>query len=370
MSDANSKQAREVFVAHALEATIRVGIVLLLAAWCFQIVRPFVAPVLWGLIVAVATRPIFTGLEKAFGGRSRLAAVAFVVAGLLLIIGPLVALSATAVDGAEKLGGYIGEHGVKIPPPPAGVKDWPVVGGSVFGAWDLAHSNLTAALQSVESQLKTVGGWLLGAAASAGFGILMFAAAILVAAVFHLNAEAGERFAHAFAERLAGSRGPALAELAESTVRGVTKGILGVALIQALMAGAGMAAVGVPAAGLWALAVMVLAVIQLPSLIVMLPVALYVFQVESTGIAIAFAVWAGLIGVSDNILKPILLSGGGEVPMLVIFVGALGGFASSGIIGLFLGAIVLSVGYKLFVAWLERADVEELTAEAAGTAST
>jgi len=362
MSDANEKRAREVFVSNALEATIRVGIVLLLAAWCYEIVRPFVAPVLWGLIIAVSTRPIFQKLESALGGRTRLAAVAFALVGLLLIIGPVLGLSTTAVSGAEQIGAHVGKDGLKIPPPMTSVRELPLVGDPLYRSWGLAHSNLTAALQTVQPQIETAMRWLLRAVASTGVGILMFAAAIVVAALFHIRAADGHRFAHALAKRLAGERGTALADLAESTVRGVTKGILGVALIQALLAGVGMVAVGVPAAGLWALLVMVVAVMQLSPLLVLAPVAVYVFQVESTAIAVGFAIWSALVGLVDNFLKPILLARGVDVPMLVIFIGAIGGFASSGIIGLFLGAIVLSVGYRLFVAWLEESGLEAAAA--------
>lgn len=364
MSDATATQVREAFVSNAMEATIRIGLMLLVAAWCFQIVRPFVAPVAWGLIIAVSTRPLYKRLEAALGGRAGLAATAFAVIGLLVIVGPVLSLSTTVVDGAHELSQLLGDEGVHVPPPPEGVKSVPVVGDSIYRSWSLANTNLAAALASVESQIRGLAGWLLGAAASAGLGVLLFAAAIVVAAVFHTNAEAGQRFANSLATRVAGDRGVELASLAESTVRGVTKGILGVALIQALAAGVGMVAVGVPGAGLWALLVLVLAVVQLPPLLVLLPVAIYVFQVESTWVAVVFGVWAVLVSLSDSVLKPVLLARGVDVPMPIIFVGAIGGFASTGIIGLFVGAIVLSVGYQLFVAWLEPAEAEASQASA------
>jgi predicted PurR-regulated permease PerM len=141
--------------------------------------------------------------------------------------------------------------------------------------------------------------------------------------------------------------------LAGATVQSVTRGILGVAVIQSLLAGVGMLVVGVPAAGLWALLVLLLAVIQLPPLLVLAPVIVYVFSTSSTVAAVVFAVWSVFVGMSDTFLKPVLMGRGVDVPMLVIFMGAIGGFMLDGIIGLFVGAVVLALGYTLFTAWLQ-----------------
>ena len=142
-------------------------------------------------------------------------------------------------------------------------------------------------------------------------------------------------------------------ELAVATVRSVTLGILGVALIQTLLASLGFLLVGVPGAGLWALLVMILAVVQLPTILVLGPIIIYVFSTSSAVIAVVFAIWSILVGISDAFLKPLLMGRGVDVPMLVIFIGAIGGFMTSGIIGLFVGAIIFSLGYKLFLIWLD-----------------
>lgn len=132
----------------------------------------------------------------------------------------------------------------------------------------------------------------------------------------------------------------------------MTRGILGVAILQSLLAGLGMLAVGVPGAGLWALLVLLVAVMQLPALLVLLPVVVYVFTTASTGVAVGFAVWSTAVGLSDNVLKPLLMGRGSPVPIVVIFLGAIGGFLLEGIIGLFVGAVVLAVGYTLLQEWL------------------
>jgi predicted PurR-regulated permease PerM len=204
--------------------------------------------------------------------------------------------------------------------------------------------------------LKEFGAWLLTRAAGTGAGILKFVISIIIAGVLLAQAGQGHRTAHALAARVAGQRGGELVDLAVATVRSVTQGILGVALIQSILSGLGCLVAGVPGAGLWALLVLLLAIVQLPSLLVLGPIIIYVFSTASTVTAVLFMVWSLLVGLSDNFLKPILLGRGVQVPMVVIFIGAIGGFITSGIIGLFVGATILTLGYKLFLAWLQDGD--------------
>jgi predicted PurR-regulated permease PerM len=344
--------SNEQFFSRALETTIRMGLVLLLAAWCFQIVRPFVNPVIWAVIIAIATRASYRWLEAATGGRSNVAAALYAVAGLILIIGPIAALAGTLVDGAAQARQLIEGHDLGVPPPPAWLGDIPLVGETIRRFWSEANQNLESAIEPMLPQLRDAGAWLLSTAAGAGLWVLQFALSILIAAVLQANASGGSRVIDTIARRLMGARGPALADLAEKTVRSVTRGILGVAVIQALAAGFGLVLAGVPFAGLWTLVVLVLAVVQVPTLLLLLPIAIYVSTYAGGFTTVAFLVWSLLVGASDNVLKPLLLGRGAEVPMLVIFLGAIGGFMASGILGLFIGAIVLSLGYTLFVAWL------------------
>ena len=174
-------------------------------------------------------------------------------------------------------------------------------------------------------------------------------AVLLADGVDHVG---GGQVARAIAKRLAGERGTRVVKLAGATVRSVALGILGVALIQTFLASLGFLIVGVPGAGLWALLVLILAVVQLPTILILGPIIVYVFSTSSTVIAVVFAIWSILVGISDAFLKPLLMGRGVDVPMLVIFIGAIGGFMTSGIIGLFVGAIIFALGYKLFLAWL------------------
>jgi predicted PurR-regulated permease PerM len=341
------------FLRRAIEISVRIALVVLLAFWCFQLVLPFIQPIVWGIIIAVAAQPLFRRLEGALRGRSRLAAALLVVAALLLLIGPTVALTANLVETAAKLSGELREGSLAVPPPPAFVANWPVIGDELHAFWDKANRNLESALRQIAPQLKGIGLWLVSTGATTGVGIVKFVISIVIAGALLANGPRAAGAVRGIATRLAGERGDELTQLAGATVQSVTRGILGVAVIQSLLAGVGMLAVGVPASGLWALLVLLLAVIQLPPLLVLAPVIVYVFSTSSTFVAIVFAVWSLLVGTSDTFLKPVLMGRGVDLPMLVIFMGAIGGFLRAGIIGLFVGAVVLALGYTLFTAWLE-----------------
>ena len=198
-------------------------------------------------------------------------------------------------------------------------------------------------------------------------GILQTLFAIALAVAFLAKAEATHRALLPVAVRIAPHRGERLMRLASATIRAVAKGVIGVAAAQAMLAWAGMAAAGVPAAGAWALLVLICAVAQLPAALVLVPVAIYVFASSSKPVAIAFLIWALFVGLIDNVLKPLLLGRGAGVPTLVIVIGAIGGMLSSGIIGLFVGAVVLGVGFELFAAWVRN---DEQAAESTSIEST
>jgi predicted PurR-regulated permease PerM len=183
---------------------------------------------------------------------------------------------------------------------------------------------------------------------------LHFVVAIIIAGILLANSSGGNRTAHAITQRLADEKGADFADLAEATVRSVANGILGVAaLIQSLLAGLGFMVAGVPAAGLWALLCLILSLAQIGIAPVLIPIIIYLFYTADTFTAVAFLIWIIPLTLIDNILKPILLGRGVKTPMVVIFIGAIGGLLSSGVIGLFIGAVILSLGYDLFLFWLE-----------------
>jgi predicted PurR-regulated permease PerM len=339
-------------IRQAVEVSIRIGLIFLLVGACLLILRPFLALLVWGIIIAISVYPTYGKLRRALGGRGGLAAGVYTVAMLAVLIVPVLLLTGTVVQGIETLAGHLKQGTLTIPPPPSNVETWPVIGPPLNSMWTAAATNLSAVLRKFAPEIRAVIPVLLSTSAGIGLTILQFLLSILVAGVLLGNAQTGAAVSRSLANRLFGERGAEFQELAESTVRSVTSGILGVALIQSLFASVGFLVVGLPGAGLWALMFLIAAVLQV-GVLVLIPAVVYVFAIASTSKAIIFLIWCAVVGLMDNILKPLLLGRGAPVPIAVIFLGAIGGFLAMGIIGLFVGAIILSVGYKLFHVWLD-----------------
>ncbi|MHC4930750.1 MAG: AI-2E family transporter [Planctomycetota bacterium] len=351
------------YVRRLIEAAIRIGILVALVAWCFAIVRPFAVIIIWGIILAVALYPLYAKLRSALGERRKLAATICVLFALAILLVPTYLFLGSVTETGLAIAKDIRDGTMELPPPPEGVKDWPFIGEKLSNAWAAASEDEAAALERYAPHLKTLGKGMVGFVTGMGLGALQFAVSIILAGVFLATSAAGARAAHAVGKRLAEDQGEELADLSAATVRSVAQGVVGVAAIQATLGGAGMLLASVPGAGLWALLILILAIIQLPPLLVLGPAIIYVFAKESTTTAVIFMIWGILISCSDAVLKPLLMGRGVKAPMLVILIGAIGGMMSMGILGLFIGAVVLAVGYQLFQLWLKR-EIPE-TAEAA-----
>ena len=338
-------------VHRALEVSIHVGLAILLAAACLLILRPFVPLLAWGIIIAVAAYPGFKKVERKLGSRRVTAAVLFTLALLAILILPVFFLADSLVGGVQSLTAHFKTGTAIIPPPPASIGGWPIIGAPLRNGWLLASRDLTELLKEFAPQIKAAIPGVLSATAGLGSTVLQLLLSIIVSGVLLANAQAAYELTRSLADRLFGERGLEYQQLVGSTIRSVTFGIIGVAVIQSAFAALGFLIVGMPAFGLWAAIFLVAAVLQFGAL-VMIPAVIYVFATATTTKAVIFLVWCIIVGLMDNILKPILLGRGAAVPMAVVFLGAIGGFLAMGIIGLFVGAIVLSVGYKLFLAWL------------------
>jgi predicted PurR-regulated permease PerM len=349
---AEQSMQRDNYVGRSLEVSIHVGLLILLVAACLLIVSPFLPLITWGLIISIAVYPGYRRLQNLLRGHSGFAAVVCTVFLVAVLIVPVVLLTGSVVQGFQSLAARLREGTPVIPPPPPRIETWPIVGLPLKHAWSLASTNLSAASQTFAPQIKAAIPKLLMASAGIGLGVMQWILSIIVAGVLLANASKGAKVAHLLANRLFGDKGPQFEELAGATIRSVTTGIIGVALIQSVFAALGFLVVGIPGAGLWAVIFLIAAVLQLGGL-VLVPAVIYMFAIASTTKAVLFLVWCLIVGVMDNALKPLLLGRGVPVPVAVVFVGAIGGFLAIGIIGLFVGAIVLSVGYKLLLAWLE-----------------
>ena len=358
MNNNNPPENNREFVRNSVEAAIRIGLVAILVFWCFVIVKPFITPIIWGIIIAVAVYPLYQRLKTALGGRQGLAATLYTLFFLIILIVPTVLLAGTLVESVKFLAEGFGSGTLTVPPPPESVGSWPLVGEPLMEFWRLASENLKAALQQIAPHLKVVGAWLLSTAGGTGLGILQFMVAIIISGFLLAQAKSGRDFSQVIVNRFAGERGEQLTDLAEATVRSVALGILGVAAIQSILAGLGFMVAGVPAAGLWALLCLLLSVIQIGIAPVVIPIIIYLFHSADTFTAVAFLIWSIPVSLIDNILKPILLSRGVKTPMVIIFMGAIGGFLTSGIVGLFIGAVVLSLSYELFMNWVKEGNRE------------
>jgi predicted PurR-regulated permease PerM len=353
------------FTQNTIETAIRLGLLLLLAAWCFMIVRPFIEPVMWGVIIAVATYPFFVKLKSFTGGRNKLAAIVFTLIALAILIIPAMMISDSIIHTSQVISEKYEQGQLQIPPPEDNVKQWPLVGERLYDFWSQASNNLQGTVEKYEAQSRAVAQKIISLAAGAGGGILQFVISIIISGVLVANAAGAYNISLKTFSRLTDSKqGEMFANLSRDTIRSIAQGVIGIAIIQALLSAVGMYIMEVPAWGVWTLFILILAIAQLPPLLILGFVIAYVWSVADTTPAVIFTVYALIVSGSDGFLKPLLLGRGLKTPMFVILLGAIGGMIMSGIIGLFIGAVILALGYELFMEWLDREGVaaEEQTA--------
>jgi len=352
MSDPQTNSPEKPYLNQAIEITIRIGLLLALFGWCLTILKPFIPFLVWGIIIAVATFPFFDKLCKKLGNRKGLASTIIVVLFLTVIIVPCVLLADSLIDGVQHLREMYEQDGHLIPPPDERVNDWPAFMKPVVDLWRSAANSTQAFVIQYKHQLTDVARWLFRALAGVGLGIVEFIASVIIAGVMLAYAKSGGEAAERIFVRLIGRRGPEFVKLTETTIRQVVKGILGVAIIQTVLASIGFFVAGVPAAGLWAVICLVLAIVQIGIGPIVIPLIIYMWSSSSTLTASLFTGYSIFVLTIDNVLKPWLLGKGAPVPMLVIFLGAIGGFIATGFVGLFLGAVILSLSYKLGREWV------------------
>jgi predicted PurR-regulated permease PerM len=343
------------FVRNMIEAFLRIGLLLVLLTLAYDIIKPFTTPILWGAIIAMAAFPLVKWLESKIGGRRGLAATLVTLFFILALVVPTWSMMDASIGGLKNASVALEEGTLKVPPPSAKVAEWPLVGERVFKAWSNASTDLEAFAVANAEQLKEFAGGLLKRVGGSLMGVLMFIASLIIAGGFMTFAESCGAAAHRFFVRVGGlSPGGEWAPLTVATVRSVLQGVIGVAIIQTVLVAIGMFAMGIPGAPIWTAIVLFLAIAQLPPLIILAPMMVWVFSTADTTAAVIFAVYQLVAGASDSFLKPMLMGRGLDIPMPVILVGAIGGMIMSGIIGLFAGAVILSIFYKLFIRWMEQ----------------
>jgi len=350
------------YVSRVLDASINIGLTALLLISCLLILKPFVPLLVWGTIIAIASYPRFEKLKNLLGGRGGWTAVIWTLLLLLILIFPIFLFARGVVESGQNLIARIHDGTLSVPPPPAGIETWPLIGAPLGRMWTAASTDLTQLLIRFAPEIKAAIPEILSASAGVGLTVMQFFLAILVSGALLANALPVAKLTRALCIRIFGEKGPEYQQLVGSTIRSVTFGILGVALIQSVFAAVGFLFVGIPGAGAWSVIFLIGALLQVGGM-VLIPAVIYIFATTSTTKAVIFLVWCMLVAVMDNVLKPILLGRGAVVPIAVVFLGAVGGFVALGFIGLFVGAIVLSVGYKLFLAWIEGRAEQPLPAQ-------
>jgi predicted PurR-regulated permease PerM len=295
-------------------------------------------------------------LAARLGGRKGWAATLITVLGVALIVAPTAVLLNSLGDSVHRVIYEVQQNTLQIPPPSPGVAEWPVVGTKIHAYWQLAHDNLPALVQSLQPKIGELAKEAVAMVASIGGGILAFVAAFIIAGIIMAFGEAGDRASRAIFARVFGfERGEQFAMLSVATIRAVAQGVIGIAFIQAILVGLCLLLAGVPLAGLLAVVVLVLGIAQVPALVVTLPAIAYLWMSGDygTGEAALYSVVLFIAGMADNVLKPLMLGRGVDAPMPVILLGALGGMAAAGILGLFAGAVLLALGYQIFMAWVD-----------------
>lgn len=342
----------KVFISNMVESAIRIGLIVILLMFTYDIIKPFILPVIWGGIIAVALMPICQKLESIYGGKRGLAATTIALLGIALLVTPLVMVSGSIVEGSTHALHILQEGNIQIPGPKPSVAEWPVVGEKLHEVWSLFANNLEKAIQTFMPQIKSALTSLLGIVGNVLSSLLLSILSLAIAAGFMTYSKSLSSGLTTIAVRIAGDNAQSWASMIAATIKSVLLGVIGVAAIQSLMIGAGFFVFGVPGAGILTLILMILCIAQLPALLVVLPIVGYMYMTQDTTTATLFTVWVVVAALSENIFKPMLMGRGVDIPMPVILLGAIGGMLFYGIVGLFLGAVILAIWYELFVWWL------------------
>jgi predicted PurR-regulated permease PerM len=339
------------FDASVVDLIIRVACLALLLYWTELIIAPFLPIMAWSVILAVVLYPGFVWCTKRLRLRPIAAAVLMTLASLAVLFGPITWLSLSLIASIRTFAHRLEAGHIPIPPPEAAVKNWPLIGGQLFELWQQASTNLDALLLHIGPELRPFAGTLLVFAGNSGISMLSFVTAVVLsgflfmpgpaladkvrAAVRHIDAKHGDEFMH----------------LTSATIRNLARGVIGVSLLQTLLLGIGLIVAGIPLAGLLSLCALILGILQIGVMIVVVPTLIWAWLTMSTTAALILTLYLVPVGFLDTILRPIVMAHGLKTPMLVILIGVLGGVLVHGMIGVFVGPVVLAIAWELLAAW-------------------
>ncbi len=334
--------------------TLAVLFIGVLTAANFWIMRPFLLALIWATTIAVSTWPIMLRLQGWLGGKRSLAVAGMTLALLLVFVVPFTLAILTIVDHADQIVGWAkGFATYSLPPPPDWVEKLPLGGSKLNEAWRelsaVGPGGLRARLVPYAGAIVK---WFVEQAGTLGGMFVQFLLTMVITAVLFSTGETAAQGVRRFARRLAGQQGEDAVVLAAKTIRGVALGIVLTALIQSVLGGVGFAVAGVPAAALLAALIFILALAQLPPLLVMAPAVIWLYWKGEPFWGTVLIVWTVVVSAIDNVVRPLFIRKGIDLPLLLIFSGVIGGLIAFGIIGLFIGPVVLAVTYRLVQAWV------------------
>ena len=350
-NDPEREEKRKIFNI-SLDLILKLGGLFVVVFLCYKIVQPFINILLWSLIIAIVLFPLLEWLSAFLRGRKKLASLLITLVSLSVLVLPSIWLVNQLVDGVKYLADTIPDGNLQIPPPTESVADWPLIGQWIYDNWMQASDNLGQSLKGFMPQISNFAEKTLGAIANTGMGILQFALSFILAGIFMVYFKNAEHSGRVIFEKVAGDRGEEFLDASLATIRNVATGVLGVAIIQTTVMGLGLIMADIPLAAVWIIILLIMTIAQIPAIIFNIPLIIYLFAVREPLPAALWTVYFLVMGLIDNILKPLIMGRDAQVPMLVIFFGAIGGFIAFGFMGLFLGAIILSLAYKLYVTWV------------------
>jgi len=334
-SKPSSKQAP------VLDTALQLGLIALLFYACSRIIIPFIGILLWSAILAVMLYPVHLRLALRIG--NRWSALLIGLIGIAVMLVAMVTVVTSLASSAYSLVAGLHDQSITVPPPPSWLGELPFVGPKLTEGWMLAASNVPAAVAKYGETLKDPAMRLVSSAGGLASSQLSFVLSFGIAAVLIAYADGAVGFARRLLQLFTGNEAHAehLVALTAATIRGVAVGVVGVAVIQALLLGIGFFAIGLPAAVFWILVTLLLCIVQVPAILVTLPIIAYVLATAATQSAIIFTIWTLVAGLSDNVLKPLMLGRGLEAPMPIILIGVIGGMLVDGLLGLFVGPVIL-----------------------------
>jgi predicted PurR-regulated permease PerM len=338
--------------------TLSVLCIAILAAASFRVLSPFATSILWAGIISVTAWPFVIRLDAALGGRRGVTVAAMTLAILLVMFVPLMLAVGTIVDNAQNITTQIRLiQSVELPAAPAWLEHVPVVGARTAAQWrQFTALGPDQRVEALTPYLETALRWIAAEAGSIGAMVLQFLLTTIITALLLANGETVRNGVLRFASRLAGHQGAEVTILASRAVRSVVLGVVGTALIQTVIGGAGLWLVGVPGAPLLAAVMLLFCLAQLGPLLVLAPAVIWVYWTGSTASGTVLLVISLVAGTIDNVIRPLLIRRGANLPLVLIFAGVIGGLIAFGVIGLFIGPVVLAVTYTLLKAWVGTTD--------------